>query len=136
METGQLTRILTMPSLSLACVVLVPAGVRAGGVPDAKICRDAATLAQADVATQGGCMVLDRRKGNCSACHLIAGTASGDIAPPLAYMAARFPDKKRLRARIEDARRFNPETVMPPFGAHRILAPEEINKSSSFLLTL
>lgn len=99
-------------------------------------CNDEAALLAADTATQGGCIAIHRRKGNCNACHLIAGVPSGDIAPPLAFMAQRFPDKTALRAQIEDARRFNPNTVMPPFGTHHILTPEEIDKVVEFLLRL
>ena len=113
-----------------------PPATAAGQVPDAGICRNAEALKKADIAVKGGCVVLDRRKGNCSACHLIAGAASGDIAPPLSFMAARFADKQRLRAQVEDARRFNPNTVMPPFGAHQILTAEEIDQVVEFLLTL
>lgn len=108
----------------------------AAGVPDRSLCADAATLKAADNAVQGGCIALDRHKGNCNACHQIVGVASGNIAPPLAFMADRFPDAARLRAQIDDPRRFNRNSVMPPFGAHRILTPDEIDKVVQFLLTL
>jgi L-cysteine S-thiosulfotransferase len=100
---------------------------------DESVCRNEEALLAADLATQGGCLTIHRRKGNCNACHLIGGVPSGDIAPPLAFVAQRFPDKSVLRAQIEDARRFNPSTVMPPFGAHHILTPEEIDKVVEFL---
>lgn len=108
----------------------------AGQAPDEQTCRNETALADAPTAAQGGCIAVNRRKGNCNACHLIAGVTSGNIAPPLAAVAQRFPDRERLRAQIEDPRRANPGTVMPPFGAHRILTPEEIDKVVDFLLTL
>jgi sulfur-oxidizing protein SoxX len=125
-----------------ACIIALLIGLplaqpaAANQAPGEATCADEAALAKADPATQGGCITVHRRKGNCIACHLIAGAPSGDVAPPLAFMAERFPDKAKLRAQVEDARRSNPATVMPPFGAHRILTPEEIDKVVEFLLTL
>lgn len=107
----------------------------AGKVPDAKVCNDKANPPK-DAVTKGGCVVIDRRKGNCMACHQIAGISSGNIAPPLVAMQARFPDKAKLRAQIEDATKLNPRSVMPPFGRHEILTKEEIDQVVEFVLTL
>lgn len=86
---------------------------------------------------QGGCIVIDRTKGNCMACHAIEGVAlAGNIAPPLNYMQQRFPDKAKLRARIWDATAINPNTSMPPFGKNGILTDDEIDKVVDFLMTL
>ena len=124
--------------VGLALALATPVAAVAGGgeAPSEATCADPATLADASIAVQGGCIAIHRRKGNCNACHLIAGVSSGDIAPPLAFMSDRFPDKTRLRSQVEDARRANPATVMPPFGTHRILTSEEIDKVVEFLLTL
>jgi len=117
-------------------LIAFPAAAQpAGAVPPASVCKDKKNPPK-DAATQGGCVVLDRKKGNCMACHAIAGTTSGDIAPPLVQMKQRFPDKAKLRAQIDDARKFNPRTVMPPFGTHGILTPDEIDKVVEFVLTL
>ena len=54
-------------------------------------------------------------------------------------MAARYQGeegKKRLRDQIYDARKFNPNTVMPPMGPHGMLSNEEIDQVVEFLLTL
>lgn len=79
-------------------------------------------------------------KGNCLACHQMPGdpgaSSLANIGPPLLAMAQRFPDRARLREQIRDARRFNPETVMPPFGTHRILTAEEIELVLDYLYTL
>lgn len=79
-------------------------------------------------------------KGNCLACHQmprdVGANSLANIGPPLLAMAQRFPDRTRLREQIRDARRFNPETVMPPFGTHRILTPEEIELVLDYLYTL
>jgi sulfur-oxidizing protein SoxX len=79
----------------------------------------------------------DWQKGNCLACHKIPGDAraetSADIGPPLQDIKARFPDRNKLRAQIWDARGANPDTVMPPFGAARILSKGEIDKIVEYL---
>lgn len=123
-------------SAALAGLLWAGPAASAGQAPAEKQCQNPEALKNADAATQGGCVVVNRRKGNCMACHRIAGLSSGDIAPPLAAMQQRFPDKVRLRAQIDDARRFNPDTVMPPFGTHNILSQDEIDKVVEFVLTL
>jgi len=122
--------------LAIAATVLSMAPAQAAGrAPDPKVCNDTANL-PTDAVTQGGCIAIARAKGNCQACHLIAGVSSGDIAPPLAGMANRFPSKRRLRAQVYDATEANPRTVMPPYGRHEILTPDEIDKVVEWLLTL
>ena len=86
---------------------------------------------------QGKKLAFDRKKGNCLACHQIAGgTLPGDIGPPLVAMKARYPDKAKLREQIWDARKKNPHTIMPPFGAHGILTEKEIDLVTDFIYTL
>lgn len=76
------------------------------------------------------------RKGNCLACHAIAGGRQmGDIGPPLVDIAARFPDRRVLFDRIWDESAYNPVTLMPPFGRHGILSEHEINLIVDFLYT-
>lgn len=94
-------------------------------------------LAGASVAEESGqALAFATRKGNCLACHHIeGGTQMGDIGPPLANLRQRFPDRAALRARIFDARQYNPDTLMPPFGANGILTAEEIERVIDFLYT-
>ena len=42
-------------------------------------------------------------------------------------MRKRFPDRAALREQIWDPTRRNPDTVMPPFGKHRVLTEHEID---------
>jgi len=71
---------------------------------------------------------MARNKGNCLACHAMAdGELPGTLGPPLLYMQQRFPDRAQLRAQVWDATVRNPDTVMPPFGRHRILSEAEID---------
>jgi len=116
-------------SVLLACVaatviaVLLPASVT--------------QVQAATAAEEGKALAFDRKKGNCLACHMIeGGDLAGNIGPPLLAMQQRFPDRTQLRAQIWDSTVKNPQTMMPPFGRHRILTEDEIDKSVDFLYTL
>ena len=80
------------------------------------------------VAQKGKEVAVDRKKGNCLACHAMDdGSLPGNIGPPLVAMKLRFPDKAVLRAQIWDATVKNPNSIMPPFGRHQMLSEEEID---------
>jgi len=86
---------------------------------------------------QGKAVSFDRKKGNCLACHQIAGgKLAGNIGPPLVAMKARYPDKAKLRAQIWDATKLNPNSIMPPFGRQQILSESDIDKIVEFIYTL
>jgi len=68
--------------------------------------------------------------GNCTACHAILSDTTitaGDIGPPFFDMKNRFPDIAVLKANIEDQKKFQPDTIMPPFGRNKVLTPEQID---------
>lgn len=101
----------------------------------------AATAAEeakaASVVDQGKEIAFDRKKGNCLSCHQIAGgELPGNIGPPLVAMQSRFPDKAKLRAQIWDPTKANPNSMMPPFGRHKVLSEDEIDKVVEFIYTL
>jgi sulfur-oxidizing protein SoxX len=82
-------------------------------------------------------LAFDRKKGNCLACHQIeGGTLAGNIGPPLVAMKARFPDYEKMKAQIADPRVKNPNTIMIPFGPHKVLSAQEIELVSQFIYTL
>jgi sulfur-oxidizing protein SoxX len=86
---------------------------------------------------QGKKLAFNRKLGNCLACHSITGgNMAGNMGPPLVAMKARFPDKAKLRAQIWDATKANPNTVMPPFGRHKILTEKQIDLITEYIYTL
>jgi len=86
---------------------------------------------------EGKEIAFHRKKGNCLACHKISdGSLPGNIGPELVNMKARYPDKSKLRAQIWDATANNPNTIMPPFGKHKMLSEEEIDKIVEFIYSL
>jgi len=79
-------------------------------------------------------LAFDASKGNCLACHMIAGgDQPGTMGPPLIAMKARYPDRQALFDVIWDARTKFPNTAMPPIGAHGILSKDEVNKVVDFV---
>ena len=94
------------------------------------------TSAVSAAPSNGENLAFDRAKGNCLTCHDIkCGDAPGNIAPPLADMKTRFPDRKELVAIISDETKRNPLTVMPPFKRNLILTDQEIEAIVDFLYT-
>ena len=90
----------------------------------------------ADIAA-GKKVAFNKKKGNCLACHVIAGgKLAGNIGPPLVAMKSRFPDFEVLKAQITDSRTKNPNTIMPPFGPHGIMSSGDIRKVAKFIHTL
>jgi sulfur-oxidizing protein SoxX len=89
------------------------------------------------VIEKGKAVAFDRKLGNCLACHAIDdGTLPGNIGPPLIAMKLRYPDKAKLRAQIWDATVANPNSIMIPFGRHRVLTEEQIDQVVEYIYTL
>ena len=88
-------------------------------------------------AAAGKALVFDRKAGNCLACHHIDdGTLMGNVGPELKGMKARYPDRKLLYRRVYDETKFNPMTVMPPFGRNKILSKSDVEAIVDYLYTL
>ncbi len=94
-------------------------------------------IASADMVADGKKVAFDRKKGNCLGCHMIAGgQLPGNIGPPLIAMKARFPNKADLLAQIWYPTEKNPNSIMPPFGKHRILTEKEVDLITEFIHSL
>jgi sulfur-oxidizing protein SoxX len=101
-------------------------------------------------ADKGRALALARVDGGCLLCHAIPGAdrPAGNIGPSLAGVGARL-DARAIRMRIRDASRFNPDTVMPPYGrtdglyavapqyrGKPLLTGQQIDDLVAFLVTL
>jgi sulfur-oxidizing protein SoxX len=102
-------------------------------------------------AERGRKIVLDRHVGLCLLCHsgpFPEERFQGDLAPNLSGVGARL-SAGQIRARIVDASRVNPTTIMPPYfrtenlqrvaPAYRgktVLSAEQIEDVVAFLITL
>ena len=79
-------------------------------------------------------------KGHCIACHQLpvgAGPQTrADLGPGLEGKRMRALGRAGIRQAIVDPTLANPDTVMPPFGRHRILDAAEIERLVEFLHAL
>lgn len=97
----------------------------------------AGVRAQTTSPLPGQALAFDRSKGNCLACHTMAGgDVPSNVGPELKDMKIRFPDRNDLVAILTNEEARNPQTMMPPFGRNQILNADEINKIVDFLYTL
>ena len=79
-------------------------------------------------------------KGGCAACHQlpegIAAASRADVGPRLEGARMRALGRAGLREVLHDPMRANPDTVMPPYGRHKVLEPAEIERLVEFLHAL
>ena len=139
----------------LAVAMLCCAGSRAEeGLRPYTIVGDAIpaslTGAKGDPA-RGKAIVLNRQVGLCMLCHsgpFPEERFQGNMAPDLKGAGARWSEGE-LRLRLVDARKLNPDTIMPPYyvvdGMNRvsqafrgkpILTAEQVEDVVAFLATL
>lgn len=83
-------------------------------------------------------LVNDRKRGgNCLACHVFPeASLPGNIGPDLSLIGLWGRSDERLFNYIYDPRQFNPYTVMPPWGKHKLFTKDEIIDIVSYLKTL
>lgn len=140
--------------LLTACFVLAaPFTIQAqpfSKVTDGEVIVDSLSGTPGDP-SRGRLIVLSRQSGLCILCHsgpFPEERFQGNLAPDLAASAARLSEGQ-LRARIVDASRFNPDTIMPPyfrtdhftriapqFAGKTILSAQEIEDVVAFLVSL
>ncbi len=75
-------------------------------------------------AARGRALLLQRQETGCILCHVLPGLPQGGaLGPPLSGLGQRFSSDE-LRLRIADARRYNRDTIMPPYlsteGLHNV----------------
>lgn len=75
-------------------------------------------------AARGRALLLQRQESGCILCHVLPGLPPGGaLGPPLNDLSARY-SAQALLERIADARRVNPQTIMPPYlsteGLHNV----------------
>lgn len=96
-------------------------------------------------------IAIDRKKGNCLACHILPipeQSFHGETGPDLHGIAKRY-EVGELRLRVVDPKVINPDTLMPSFyrteGLHRvmkkfqgkpILSAQEVEDVLAYLMTL
>lgn len=79
------------------------------------------------------------RGGGCLSCHIMGPETlemPGNSGPDLSEIGTWGRSDLELFNRIWDARVFNPETTMPPWGAHGYYTEQEVRDIVAFLQTL
>ncbi len=115
--------------VSTACSVAV--------MTAAMVLTPVTTATAETVIEKGKALSYDRKLGNCLACHAMDdGKLAGNIGPPLVSMKLRYPDKAKLREQIWDATTKNANSIMPPFGRHKMLTEEQIDAITEYVYTL
>ena len=75
---------------------------------------------------RGRAWLLQRQDTGCVLCHQIPGLPAGGVLGPSLQGLAERSTPAQARERIADARRFNPNTIMPPYlsteGLHQVAA--------------
>ena len=115
------------------------------------LAQDAASAPWNGDPARGRAIVANRQLGLCLLCHsapIPEERFQGDLAPSLAGAGQRW-SAEQLRERIVDARRFNPQTIMPPYGVadglervgspwrgRPVLNPQQIEDVVAYLATL
>jgi sulfur-oxidizing protein SoxX len=113
-------------------------------------CLAPAAVASGDAA-RGRALVADTKKSLCLLCHsapIPEVRLQGDLAPSLAGAGSRWKPNE-LRARIENPRALNPQSIMPAYGKLQnpnrvgkpwqdkpILTAQEIDDVVAYLVTL
>lgn len=98
---------------------------------------DAMQQKTVDTVQLGREVALNRAKGNCLSCHHMPNEpkseSAGTIGPHLVQMKLRYPEKSAIRKQIWDAQERNKDTIMPPFGKHKILTEQEIDFLTDYI---
>jgi sulfur-oxidizing protein SoxA len=92
-------------------------------------------------AANGQKLVADRtRGGSCLACHVMGPAGGtdlpGNVGPDLSELGNAGREDEWLLNYVYDARVYNAETVMPPWGTNRVFDEKEIGDIVAFIKTL
>ena len=129
-------------------------GARAGELVKYKVVVDAipqSLTGKAGDPAKGRKTAINRKKGNCLACHVMPVPEQadhGEVGPPLNEVASRL-SAGQIRLRIVNPKVVNPGTIMPAFyrtkGLHRvqkkwqgktIISAQDVEDVTAYMMTL
>ncbi len=87
-------------------------------------------------AENGKRIVETKNLGNCAACHVVPGMEfPGDVGPDLVKAMQGYTEKERgtVWQWVWDARQFDPDTIMPPFGPNKFLTKTDVDDVVEYL---
>ncbi|MEO7728118.1 MAG: sulfur oxidation c-type cytochrome SoxX, partial [Burkholderiales bacterium] len=90
-------------------------------------------------AERGRALAYDRARGSsCVVCHVMGKTTPaqpGNVGPDLSAIGASRDDQYLFNY-VYDARIYNPNSIMPPWGAYQVYRLDEVRDIVAFLKTL
>ncbi|MDA8422259.1 MAG: sulfur oxidation c-type cytochrome SoxX [Nitrospiraceae bacterium] len=95
-----------------------------------------AVVLAAGNAENGKKIVETKSLGNCVACHVIPNMEfPGDVGPDLVQSMQGFTEKDRgtVWQWVWDARVFDPDTIMPPFGPNKFMTKKDVDDVVEYL---
>lgn len=135
----------------LAAMLLMPWLGHAAAAKDALPALDTPLTDVPGDPVRGLAIVRDARNATCLICHdmpIPEEPSHGNLGPPLDGVGDRFSTGE-LRQRVVDAKRINPDTIMPAYyrteGLYRVYAPyagktiytaQQVEDVVAYLLTL
>lgn len=82
-------------------------------------------------------IAMTPKLGNCVACHRLPGDEwPGTVGNSLLQYKKYGYTADRIYQQIYDARLFNPQSVMPPFGSHNLLGDQDIRDLVAYLQSI
>ncbi|MCF8184831.1 MAG: sulfur oxidation c-type cytochrome SoxX [Polynucleobacter sp.] len=85
-------------------------------------------------AEKGKQITQARNRGNCLACHVMAGGSQpGTRGPDLSHYGSTSKTDAEIYASVWDMRTLNPDTLMPPFGTNEVLTDQELRDVVAYL---
>lgn len=85
-------------------------------------------------AEKGKQITQARNRGNCLACHVMAGGSQpGTRGPDLSHYGSAGKTDAEIYSSIWDMRTLIPDTLMPPFGTNEVLTDQELRDVVAYL---
>ena len=126
----------------MVTLAYLPGVAEGAGLPDQQQCRMLWQQKHSiKPVIEGWCLLIDRNRGNCLACHNVVVDAwpeflpvAGNAGPVLENLSDKYASRVEVRNLVYDASKNFPDTVMPQYGGHGILSDLEIDLIVEFLM--
>jgi sulfur oxidation c-type cytochrome SoxX len=82
-------------------------------------------------------IAMSKSDRNCATCHQLPGDEwPGTVGNSLLHYKTRGYTDDRVYQQLYDARKFNPNSIMPPFGSHNLLSDQDLRDIVAYLQSI